>query len=160
MKNFWDEIGDQFPDSSGSGVSTLEKSLGGDRDERVQAIFREHPHVKASVDAGTLRVWIDDAGRERWTVISKRTRASKALHRVPIDDDRHEEIKSRAKELQDLIEKHPYIKEARSTGRKLSSRKTAISAWNSRRGIPCICTASTPTALRKLHVTLCKGATP
>jgi hypothetical protein len=82
------------------------------RDECLQAIFREFPNIKAAVDAGTMRVWIDDDGTERWSLISERSHVSKGRKHVLIEDDQHEEIKTRAKELQDLIEKHPYVKEA------------------------------------------------
>jgi hypothetical protein len=78
--------------------------------ERLEAIFREYPSIKASVDAGTIRIWIDDTGKEHWDLVSKRF--SKRLNRIPIDDNQHEEIKARAKELADLIEEHPYLKQA------------------------------------------------
>ncbi len=41
---------------------------------------------------------------------------SKHFGHVQISDDQHEEIESRAKELQDLIAKHPYIKTAIDEG--------------------------------------------
>lgn len=77
--------------------------------ERLQAIFQELPDLKASVDAGALRVWVDDDGTHM-SVLSKRV--SKRIKHVPIEDDQHDEIESRAKELHELIQKHPYLAEA------------------------------------------------
>jgi hypothetical protein len=80
-------------------------------DERLQAIFREFPRFKAAVDDGTMRVWIDDRGVEH-IALTKRSHVTKGRKSTLIDDDQHEEIKARAKELQDLIEEHPYLQRA------------------------------------------------
>jgi hypothetical protein len=79
--------------------------------ERLQAIFQEFPHLKESVDTGTLRVWVDDDGTHM-SLLSKSSSVSKRIKHVHIEDDQHDEIESRAKELHDLIQKHPYIAQA------------------------------------------------
>jgi hypothetical protein len=79
--------------------------------ERLQAIFQELPDLRASVDAGTLRVWVDDDGMHI-SLLSKRSYVSKRAKHVHIEDDQHDEIESRAKELHDLIQKHPYLADA------------------------------------------------
>jgi hypothetical protein len=78
-------------------------------DERLQAIFQELPDLKASVDAGSLRVWVDDDGTHL-SLLSKRV--SKRAKYVHVEDAQHDAIESRAAELHDLIQKHPYIAQA------------------------------------------------
>jgi hypothetical protein len=78
MTTLYDVSLDPFRDAFDSNYSSLTKSLGGSHAERLQAIFREHPNIKASVEDGTMNIWFDEEGREHWEVLKTAKRFSKA----------------------------------------------------------------------------------